>query len=165
MSIETLATERPAEGTRTGRVWDLADEITARSGRLARRREVIERFVAEGGNANTASTQFQHWKSHRQRQPQQIDGTPPAPGSTAPQRLTITSDGRVLIPQAMREAMMLAPDGTVTAQVHDGELRLVSPRVALQKAQEMVAALVPPDVSLADELIADRRAETARDAG
>ena len=42
--------DRPHPGTLTGRVWEIADEITREKGRRAERREVIERYVAEKGN-------------------------------------------------------------------------------------------------------------------
>lgn len=56
---------RPRPGTRTARVWDLADEITRERGRLAKVGEVRERVVAEGGNPNTANTQYYRWKASR----------------------------------------------------------------------------------------------------
>ena len=37
---------RPHPGTLTGRVWEIADEITREKGRRAERREVIERYVS-----------------------------------------------------------------------------------------------------------------------
>ena len=56
---------RPRPGTRTGRIWEIADEITREQGRRAERHEVIERYVAENGNKNTAGTQYQYWKKHQ----------------------------------------------------------------------------------------------------
>ncbi len=53
---------RPLAGTITGRVWDIADEITRKKGRCAERSEVIERFAAQGGNKGTASTTYYNWK-------------------------------------------------------------------------------------------------------
>ena len=55
---------RPSPETQTGQVWDLADEITRKTGRCAERREVVERFAARGGNRNTASTTYYKWKDH-----------------------------------------------------------------------------------------------------
>ncbi|MDE0349607.1 MAG: hypothetical protein OXM56_07865, partial [Gammaproteobacteria bacterium] len=54
---------RPRPGTKTGRVWEVADEITKESGRRASRREVVDRIEAEEGNPATATTQYQRWKS------------------------------------------------------------------------------------------------------
>lgn len=60
----TLDPSRPLPGTQTGQVWDLADEITRETGRCAERGEVVERFAAQGGNRNTASTTYYRWKEH-----------------------------------------------------------------------------------------------------
>ncbi|CAN5617723.1 hypothetical protein BH23PSE1_BH23PSE1_10130 [soil metagenome] len=57
MNAHARPHSRPAAGTATGRVWDLADAISRAAGRKARRREVIDAYAAEGGNPNTASTQ------------------------------------------------------------------------------------------------------------
>lgn len=54
--------KRPALGSLTGRVWDLADEITIREGRPATRAEVAEIYLAEGGLDTTCRTQFSRWK-------------------------------------------------------------------------------------------------------
>ena len=67
----------PGPGTRTGQVWEIADAITLEKGRRAQRHEVIERYVAENGNRNTASTQYQRWKIHRDRQHE--TSSPPRP--------------------------------------------------------------------------------------
>ena len=59
---------RPLPGTQTGQVWDLADEMSREKGRCADRSEVVERFVAQGGNRNTASTTYYRWKQHHDAQ-------------------------------------------------------------------------------------------------
>ena len=52
---------KPGSGTKTRRVWDIADEITARNRRSALRQEVISAAQKEGLNPNTASTQYGRW--------------------------------------------------------------------------------------------------------
>lgn len=59
---------RPKAGSSTGRVWDIADEESAKYGAADRtgkevRRVVIARCEAEGINPSTASVQFGKWKS------------------------------------------------------------------------------------------------------
>ena len=49
-----------------------------------------------------------------------------------PQPLKVGPDGRLLIPLDMRKAIALGDDGRVTARVEAGELRLVTPTVAVQ---------------------------------
>jgi hypothetical protein len=53
---------RPRPGGATARVWELADEISSREGRPAVRKEVMDQFVAEGGNISTAATQYGRWR-------------------------------------------------------------------------------------------------------
>jgi hypothetical protein len=54
---------RPKEGTATGAVWDICDEMTlANGGVIPDRKLVIDKCVEEGVNKATASTQFGKWK-------------------------------------------------------------------------------------------------------
>ena len=68
-------------------------------------------------------------------------------------------EGRFVIPAEMRAAMQIGPDSKVTARVVDGELRVIAPAVAIRRAQDLVRRAIPGNESLADELIAERRAE------
>jgi bifunctional DNA-binding transcriptional regulator/antitoxin component of YhaV-PrlF toxin-antitoxin module len=77
--------------------------------------------------------------------------------------LYIGANGRVVIPAAARAAMQLGELGKVTAVLEDGELRLISPLVALGRLQKLIKERVKPGTSLADELIAERRAEAERE--
>jgi hypothetical protein len=56
---------RPGAGTKTGRVWEIADELKAASG-TAIRNEVLQRCFEEGLNMNTANTQYSKWKSENE---------------------------------------------------------------------------------------------------
>ena len=155
--------DRPHPGTLTGRVWEIADEITREKGRRAERREVIERYIAENGNRNTAGTQYQYWKKHHEelREEPESASTPALPGKlreVEPQPLKVASDGRVLIPLEMREAMILGEDGRVTARVEAGELRLVSPAVAVRQIQARMRKFKKPGESIVDQFLAERRA-------
>ena len=150
---------RPHPGTRTGRVWEIADEITREKGRRAERREVIERYVAENGNRNTAGTQYQYWKQHHD-EPRSAAASAPSEKlrDVDPQPLKVTSDGRVLIPLEMREAMALAEDGRVTARVEAGELHIVSPAAAVRRIQARMQKFKKPGESIVDQFLAERRA-------
>lgn len=55
---------RPNPGTKTGRVWEIADQIEEEVGH-ASREAVIKACMDEGLNVNTASTQYSYWKSSR----------------------------------------------------------------------------------------------------
>lgn len=79
--------------------------------------------------------------------------------------LKLGPDGRVLIPADWRQAMELKDNDTLVAYLEDGELKLHGSRVGLRKAQAILRRYVPEGVSLADELIEDRRREAAAEAG
>jgi AbrB family looped-hinge helix DNA binding protein len=78
-------------------------------------------------------------------------------------KLKVGPEGRVLIPAHIRDAMEIEEGGTLLAWLENGELRLVSPQMAMRRARDMVRELIPGDDSLADELIADRRREAAEE--
>lgn len=77
--------------------------------------------------------------------------------------LKIGADGRVLIPADWREAMELTENEALVAHLEDGELRLHGSRVGVRKARAILRRYVPAGVSLADELIEDRRREAAEE--
>jgi bifunctional DNA-binding transcriptional regulator/antitoxin component of YhaV-PrlF toxin-antitoxin module len=81
-----------------------------------------------------------------------------------PQRwqLKVAPDGRFVIPAAARAAMNIAEDGTVAAYLHEGELRLISPRTAIRRVQAFVKLHDKGEGSVVDELIAERRAAAER---
>ena len=72
-------------------------------------------------------------------------------------------NGRILIPAEQRRALGLRPGDRVAIQVKDGEALIFSQTQGIKKAQELVAKYIPPGRSLSDELIAERRAEAARE--
>ena len=81
-----------------------------------------------------------------------------------PQRwvLKVGPDGRFVIPAAARALMDIPADGTVSAFIVDGELRIVSQRTAIRRAQAFIKAHRKGTGSMADELIAERRAAAER---
>ena len=78
------------------------------------------------------------------------------------QRARLAEGGRLVIPAEFRRALALAPGESVVLDIRDGELRVRSLRRAVERAQALVRPYVGAD-PLAASLIADRRAETARD--
>ena len=151
----TTATPRPQSG-KTLRVWQIADEITNDKGRRAKRREVQERVVAEGGDANTANTQYQAWKAdHEKRQPTATRAG--VPRDVELRLLQVASDGRLLIPHEMRAAMQLGPAGRVLASVEAGELRLVSQEVSIRRTQARLRRCRETSESVVDQFLAERR--------
>lgn len=158
IACQSVAYPRPGAGTKTGRVWEIADELTRENGRRARRQEVIARYRAENGNANTAHAQYQHWKIWHEQEGAPADPPSASPGDIKPQTLKVASDGRFLVPAAMREAMLLDHEGHVTARVEGGELRVASPAVAVKQAQSRLRKYRKPGESVVDQFLAARAA-------
>lgn len=82
-----------------------------------------------------------------------------------PERLDVQLDsaGRVVIPAVFRSAMQVKEGDRLMARVIDGELRLITPLMAVRLAQKMVRETIPGDDSLADALIEERRREFERE--
>jgi AbrB family looped-hinge helix DNA binding protein len=78
-------------------------------------------------------------------------------------RLKVDAAGRVLIPAEMRASMGLSEGGSVLAWLEQGELHVVGTEVAAKQAQQIARSLIGGDIRLAEELIADRRAEARRE--
>ena len=75
----------------------------------------------------------------------------------------LLAGGRIVIPVALRRALHLGVGDTLVIEIVDGELRVFTPQHAIQRAQQLLAPYLSDKPSLADELIADRRAEAAHD--
>ena len=71
--------------------------------------------------------------------------------------------GKLVVPAAMRRALGMKPGDTLLVEVSDGELHVRTTERAFEKARDILRRYVPEGVSLVDELIADRRAEAARE--
>lgn len=78
---------KPAEGTVTGRLWAIIDEISRNKDAPATRKEVLERSEAEGFNMAMAASLYAHWRKFhglvgtaapgRQAKSAEIDALPP----------------------------------------------------------------------------------------
>jgi AbrB family looped-hinge helix DNA binding protein len=71
-------------------------------------------------------------------------------------------DGRVLIPVDVRRAAGLKSGEILVARA-DGDLVVLEPRAAVVRRLRSRFAAVADDISLVDDLIADRRREAERD--
>jgi AbrB family looped-hinge helix DNA binding protein len=73
----------------------------------------------------------------------------------------VREGGRLVIPAAYRKALGLKPGDEVILALEDGEIRVVSARQAIARAQALVRRYVPKDRNLSEELIQERREEAA----
>lgn len=88
------------------------------------------------------------------------------PFEGAPQtakRITVGRNGEVRIPQVMLDALGVKEGDALLVRFADDEIRLYTPEAITRRIQARYRALVPKGVSLADELIAERRAEVERE--
>ena len=69
--------------------------------------------------------------------------------------------GRIVIPVAYRKALGIKPGDEVQLVLEDGEIRMVSQRQAIVRAQNLLRRYVPRDRNLSEELIKERREEAA----
>jgi antitoxin PrlF len=76
-------------------------------------------------------------------------------------KTTIREGGRLVIPAAYRKALGLKPGDEVFLTLEDGEIRVVSTRQAIARAQTLLRRYIPKGRSLSEELIKERREEAA----
>jgi AbrB family looped-hinge helix DNA binding protein len=69
------------------------------------------------------------------------------------------SHGRTVIPAALRDKLGFREGDKLIWEIRDGELVVTTRLSQLRRVQALVSEHVPGNTSLADELIADRRAE------
>lgn len=74
------------------------------------------------------------------------------------QRGKLVSGGRLQIPADVRKQLGLSDGDSVTLEVIDGKLQVRPYRAVIAEVQARLREFLPPGVSLADELIAERRA-------
>ncbi len=82
--------------------------------------------------------------------------------------LAMSENGRILIPVELREKLGFKPKSPIYVEIKDGSLILTS---AAQRSAQRRAYFdnlfkelgVDPSISLSNELIADRRAEAAKE--
>ena len=71
----------------------------------------------------------------------------------------MNENGRLVIPASFRKALGINPGDEVVLRLEDDELRITTLKHRIARAQRLVRKYVKPGVSLADELIAERREE------
>lgn len=75
----------------------------------------------------------------------------------------VIAGGRVALPADFRRSLGLQNGDTVLFELNGDEVRIRPARSSLRRVQERLRAFAPSDGLVSDELIAERRAEAARD--
>jgi AbrB family looped-hinge helix DNA binding protein len=78
-------------------------------------------------------------------------------------RTRINPNGRLVIPASYRKALGIKAGDEVILRMEDDELRITTMKLRLERARQRVRKYVKPGVSLADELIAERREAAKRE--
>lgn len=78
--------------------------------------------------------------------------------------LKMSEGGRIVVPAEVRRALGISEGETLIGELRDGAFVLTTKRARLDIARTLFQKYFPPgSSSLADELIAERRAEAARE--
>jgi AbrB family looped-hinge helix DNA binding protein len=78
-------------------------------------------------------------------------------------KTSLSPNGRIVIPAAIRQELGLAAGDTLLMDVEDGVLRIESYLARIRRIQREFAPYVKPGVLASDELIAERREEARRE--
>lgn len=92
-----------------------------------------------------------------------LPGPETLPDGTVRYFLVAGPKGRVLLPADMRAALGLEEGDVITAWLKDGEVRMHSHLHGLRKIQVEASSMAAASVYASDELIAERRAEAAKE--
>ena len=77
----------------------------------------------------------------------------------------LNEEGRLVIPVALRKRLGFAPGLEILLQADPVGLRVYTRESAIRRLQTWVSRSVPTGQNLADELIAERRAESTKESG
>lgn len=77
---------RPSAGTATGKVWEIADSISATNNRPATRAEVVAAGAEAGINPATVTTQFGQWRRFYGIKKELVEKAPAAAKEAKPKK-------------------------------------------------------------------------------
>jgi AbrB family looped-hinge helix DNA binding protein len=153
---------------------DLGDTVAHLPTKSAKIRALAARGVARAEIARVLGVRYQHVRNvlehDKAREAEAGVGlSEPAQAAIFDDKMPsvkvrLGPEGRVVVPAPMREALGLKEGDVLFARLEGGEIKLLTPKAAMLRAQAIVRQFVPEGVSLADELIADRRREAEREA-
>jgi AbrB family looped-hinge helix DNA binding protein len=91
------------------------------------------------------------------------NGTSTATNVNHSYSVKVDGSGRIVIPVELRDRHHFFPGDEIVLQEIDGHVALKSYEQTLSEVQAYFKSLVEPGVSVVDELLAERRAEAARE--
>ncbi|MEZ5363680.1 MAG: AbrB/MazE/SpoVT family DNA-binding domain-containing protein [Bryobacterales bacterium] len=71
----------------------------------------------------------------------------------------VAAGGRIVIPAHLRKKLGIEEGDKIVLSLEEDTIQMLSQKQALRRAQDRIAKHVRPGVSLADELIRERRQE------
>lgn len=78
-------------------------------------------------------------------------------------RTRVNENGRVVIPASFRKALGINVGDEIVLRIEDDELRIMTLKRRIERAQESIRRYIKPGRSLVDELIAERREAAKRE--
>ena len=78
-------------------------------------------------------------------------------------RVSISANGRMVLPASLRQQLHVEGGGLLVIREDEGRLVLESVDDAVRRAQALVRRYAPAAQGVADELLAERRADAARE--
>ena len=78
-------------------------------------------------------------------------------------RVQIAANGRMVLPAGLRQQLHVEGGGLLIIREDEGRLVLESVDDAIRRAQALVRRYAPDAQGVADELLAERRADAARE--
>jgi AbrB family looped-hinge helix DNA binding protein len=77
--------------------------------------------------------------------------------------LRVADGGRIVIPAEVRERLGLEVGTELVMTVQDDHATITSAKAARRRARQRVRACIAPEVSLSEELMAERKQEAQRE--
>ncbi len=77
-------------------------------------------------------------------------------------RVVLSEGGRIVIPASVLKALVVGPGDSLSLRVEDRELRIVSQREAVRRAQDIVSKPIASGRSLVKEMREERKREASR---
>jgi hypothetical protein len=87
--IEQNGVVRPCFGTKTARVWEVADSISTNLSAPVPRAELLAAVASEGINASTAATQYGKWRKFNGLEREKKPAAAPADAPAAETDVTV----------------------------------------------------------------------------